>query len=191
MGTAGALDRRKLMEQQYLPISDAMGRDIDKGIANGRDIADFLPDAVAQEMLDMSRPGPVHAENLIPISPDHAREMRTQKGDTLPKMPATRRVIPAPYRRDRITGGRHGKSWQEVPPSAIQPGDIITDIGLVVIVGTAIRYESVADNVPEGTELAMWRPEDKVAMSMDVVVTGAGGRAISYRANGPDVRVFR
>lgn len=179
------------MPERYLPISDALGRDIDSGKAASRDLADFLPDNVAQDLLDASHPGPVHAENLIPISPGHARELRTQKGDVLPKMPATRRVIPAPYRRDRITGGRHGKSWQDLPPEAIRPGDIITDVGLVVLVGSAVRYEAVSDNVSEGAETGTWRPEDKVAIGTSVVVTGAGGKAASYPVEGPDVRVFR
>jgi hypothetical protein len=37
-------------DTKYLPISDAMARDIDSGKAKDRDLADFLPDDYAQEL---------------------------------------------------------------------------------------------------------------------------------------------
>lgn len=188
-------------DQKFLPISDSMGRDLDSGRAIGRDVADFLPDSVLQELYDASHPGPVHAENLVPISPAAAKEMRTQTGDTLPKMPATRRVIPAPYKRDRITGGRHGKKWTTCAAQDIHPGDIITGIGLIVRVERRVVYatrEQVAQGMANsatllgvpGFPVPGHDPDDLVAVGEATLVLGAGGNTARYRA-AEEVKVFR
>jgi hypothetical protein len=189
--------------QKYLPISDAMGRDIDAGRMGDRDITDFLPDSVAQEMWDQSRPGPVHAENLVPISREEAaRRTMLEHDGRLPKMPAPRRVIPAPFKRDRITGGRHGKEWRALAAAGIRTGDIITGIGLVtdaeervvyatrasVAEGTAQMHRLIAGpggRLPQGHD-----PGDLVAIGTVIAVRGAGGNAAAYDPS-REVRVFR
>lgn len=174
-----------------LHISDAMARDIDSGKAAGRDVADFLPDDMAQQLYDMSSPGPVHAENLIPISARQGEDMRRidPASGSLPKMPATRRVIPAPFKRDRVTGGSHGKKWLLVTAGKVMPGDIITDLGLVTEIEHKLRYTDVAD-FAEGGAAGPWAADDKVPSGMDVTVTGAGGKAVTWDA-GHEVQVFR
>jgi hypothetical protein len=192
--------------QHYLPISDAMGRDIDSGKAAGRDIADFLPDHVAQEIWDQSNPGPVHAETLVPISKAEATRRTTFDGDSMPRFPATRRVIPAPYRRDRVVGGKHGKTWTTLLAGDVRPGDIVPDIGLVVDRSERTVY-ATREHVTRGEE-AFYRPlvslvsgpdgklpeghdpDDLVAIEPAFAITGAGGKVVifSYRA---EVRVFR
>jgi hypothetical protein len=188
--------------QHYLPISDAMGRDIDSGKAAGRDIADFLPDHVAQELWDQSNPGPVHAETLVPISKAEATRRTTFDGDSMPRFPATRRVIPAPYQRDRVTGGRHGKAWTTVLAGAVRPGDIVPDIGLVVGRDERTVYvtrEHVAEGSAQGNRVVSghggklpegYSPDDLVAIEPAFAITGAGGKTVifSHRA---EVRVFR
>lgn len=188
--------------QKFLPISDAMARDIDSGKAAGRDFADFLPDHVAQEIYDASRPGPVRAENLVPISKAEARRRTTFDGETMPKFPATRRVIPAPYQRDRVIGGSHGKAWQELTARQIHPGDIIPDLGLVTLVEERTVYAAKA-HVDQGTAWsntliggpndehpAGYDPDSLVAIGTAVRVTGKGGKVVVMRPE-TQGRVFR
>lgn len=189
-------------EQKFLHISDAMGRDIDRGLAKDRDITDFLPDHVNQALWDAQHPGPVHAENLVPISKEEARKRTTFNGDEMPRFPATRRVIPAPFKRDRITGGSHGKAWTTIVAAGIVTGDIIPEIGLVtdaeertvyshrenVMQGTAWSYPLVArpgNRLPEGCH-----PDDLVAIGLVIAVRGAGGNARTYDP-GAEVKAFR
>ena len=188
--------------KKFLPISNGMAKDIDSGKAAGRDFADFLPDSVAQELYDQSRPGPVRAENLVPISKAEAKRRLTFDGDTMPKFPATRRVIPAPYQRDRVTGGQHGKKWRELVAQQIHPGDIIPDIGLVVRVEERTLYATRSDaeaghahvdplvGGPDGEIPAGYAEEDVVAAGMAVLVVGAGGNVSVFRPDS-EGRVFR
>lgn len=187
--------------KKYLQISDALGRDIDSGKAANRDFADFLPDQVAQEIYDASRPGPVRAENLVPISKAEARRRTTFDGESMPRFPATRRVIPAPYQRDRVVGGSHGKSWTTVIAGAVKVGDIITDIGLVTERREVTVYatrghveQGVARNHPlvrsDGKMPEGYDPDDLVAIEPAFVITGAGGNVRVYRYQA-DVKVFR
>jgi hypothetical protein len=180
---------------RYLPISDGMAKDIDSGKAATRDLADFLPDNVAQELHDSSNPGPVHAENLIPISPQQGAAMRAidPESGSLPKFPATRRVLPAKFKRDAVTGGSHGKAWTLVAAGhqqqGIREGDIITEVGLVTEVLRRVRYGSVAE-FTDGQPAGSFNAEDQVAEGTDVVVTGMGGKILVYDA-GAEVKVFR
>jgi hypothetical protein len=162
----------------FLPISDSMARDLDNGKADHRTLDDFLPDTVLQEMKDAQGPkGVVHAEDLVPISKADAARRTMFDGEHLPSAPATRRVIPAPYRRDRVTGGKHGKRWQEVAASQVLKCDIIPDVGVVAEVSDATRYEGEGALGP-------------VAVGVDVTVTGVAGRKMTFDA-GDSVRVFR
>lgn len=188
-----------MADEKYLPISNAMGRDIDSGKAASKDLADFLPDSVAQELYDQTTAnrGPVHAENLIPISREQGTDLRRidPAAGTLPRFPSTRRVIPAPYKRDRAVGGSHGKAWTLVLAGKIVAGDIITDIGLVTAVQERMLYGTVSDFTGQhGDQPAdaagQWAAGDKVATGTEYVVTGAGGRIVAYPASA-EVKVFR
>lgn len=164
----------------FLPISDAMARDLDNGRADNRALDDFLPDSVLQELHDsqQANSSPVHGEDLIPISKAEAARRTTFDGESLPTtLPKTRRVIPAPYRRDRVVGGKHGKKWHELTAEQIRRGDIVTDIGLVTWVGSRMRYETV-----EGVE--------NVAVGADIEVWGGDNNRRQYDAK-ETVRVFR
>lgn len=185
-----------MADDGYLPISNAMGRDIDSGKAAGRDVADFLPDDVAQELYDQttSARAPVHAENLIPISPSEGAAMRQidPESGSLPRFPATRRVIPAPFQRDCITGGSHGKAWTLVTADQIRKGDIIPDLGLVVDVQDEVRREKIADLVaPEDLQnVSIGSPEGFAAAGTQHIVTGAGGKVVTFPSHA-EVKVFR
>lgn len=93
---------------------------------------------------------PVHAETLRPITRGEANRRTTISGDTLPSMPAPRRVIPAPFQRPSVRGGTHGKTWQNVRADQVVPGDIIPEIGLVIHTHELLERETVAevDEVP-------------------------------------------
>jgi hypothetical protein len=180
-----------------------MGRDIDAGRMVNKDITDFLPDHVNQELWDASHPAPVHAESLRPISKAEARRRTTFDGESMPKFPATRRVIPAPFQRDRVTGGRHGKSWQLTTASRIRARDIIPGIGLVLEVEERNVYATRADVEAGTTEgrgiialpgntlpVPVEQAIDMVAIGIAIVVRGAGGNAQAYDAS-REVKVFR
>lgn len=190
-------------EQKYLHISDAMGRDIDKGLAKDRDITDFLPDHVNQALWDAQHPGPVHAENLVPISKEEARRRTTFNGEEMPRFPATRRVIPAPFKRDRITGGSHGKAWTTIAAAGIVAGDIIPEVGLVTdreerivyttrtAVSEGLPWQSAVIALPGNTlPVPPEQAAEMVALGVVIVVLGAGGNARTYDP-GAEVKAFR
>lgn len=104
----------------------------------------------------------VHAETLRPITRGEANRRTTITGDTLPSMPAPRRVIPAPFQRPRVNGGTHGKTWQNVRADQVRKGDIIPEIGLVLDVHELLVRETVAE-------------VDEVPTRVVFKVTGAGG----------------
>jgi hypothetical protein len=120
----------------------------------------------------------------------------------MPKFPATRRVIPAPFQRDRVIGGKHGKEWRVLQAQQIQPRDIIPDLGLVTLVEERTVYstralaekgEGWSDPMvggPNDEHPAGYAPDDLVAIGTAVRVTGAGGKVVVMR---PDTegRVFR
>ncbi len=169
-----------MSEQQgpFLPISDSMARDLDNGRADNRSLDDFLPDTVLQSMKDAQDvQGTVHAEDLVPISKADAARRTMFDGEHLPHAPATRRVIPAPYRRDRVVGGKHGKKYQDIRANQIRRGDIIPGIGLVIGLEDSIRYDGEGELGP-------------IAAGTDVHVQGAGGNEMTYDS-GATVRVFR
>lgn len=183
--------------QSFLNIPDSLGRDIDSGKAANRDITDFLPDSMSQQLLDMSSPGPVHAENLIPISAQQGAGLRTidPASGSLPKMPATRRVIPAPYKRDRAVGGSHGKAWMLTTAEKIAPGDIVTDVGLITRVISQVCHDEEQQAKAEHIHLTRDIREGcpacfPPATGMEYEVTGAGGKILVYAA-GTEVKVFR
>jgi hypothetical protein len=130
----------------------------------------FFSDATLESC--MPDTSPVHAENLVPISPAQAAARNTFDGQSLPRHPVTRRVIPAPFRRDSIRAGRHGKTWQEALAGTVRPGNMVPDVGMVIAVDQQIRRD---DGIPVG---------------IDLVITGAGGNEL-ITDPGARVRVFR
>jgi hypothetical protein len=162
-----------------LEIPDSLGRDVDRanaGKAPAPPVEAFLSDTTLSEIEKATRPPPVHAENLIPITPQSAAAHRTQHGEKLPSMPVQRRVIPAPFRRPRISAGSHGKTWQSCRAGEVAVGDIVPDVGQVVYAGERVIHESL-----EGYD---------VAVGLRVVLAGKGGVVQVHR---PEARlqVFR
>lgn len=148
------------MPDKYLPISDAMARDLDSGRADHRSLDDFLPDSALQAIKDQNdAQATVHGENLVPISRAEAARRTTFDGEHLPTgIPKTRRVIPAPYRRDRVVGGKHGKKWQELPAGQVRRGDILFGQGVVTRTDTEVRHETVegVEDVATGVDALIW-----------------------------------
>ena len=122
-------------------------------------------------------PAPVHAETLRPITRYEANQRTTFNGTSLPSMPAPRRVIPPPFRRPSINGGKHGKTWQNVRADQVRKGDIIPEIGLVQETRELLTRETVAevDSVPTGVAY---------------VITGGDGTEYKF-APGHQLQVFR
>ncbi len=150
-----------------LEIPDSLGRDVDAyragKLKQAPDVEAFMPDAVKEQVAaNTAKAAPIHAEDLTPISGAEAGRRRTFNGETLPSMPATRRVVPAPFRRPSIHIEHHGRSWQSCRAGDVEPGDAVPDIGLVVAVRTEVTRETVA-GVPD------------VATGMKTTLTGAGG----------------
>lgn len=151
-----------------LTVPDSVANDLD----HGRDvpIEALMPDHVveAAQLAQAKRTAPVHAGQLQPISHGEAAARRTQHGETLPNMPATRRVIPEPFRRPRIDISRHGRVWEYVPPELVEPGDTVPGVGQVAVIDVVVRRATVA-GVPD------------VAVGTEVVLTGVSGTQCAYR----------
>jgi hypothetical protein len=164
-----------------LEIPDSLGRDLDKAAAGkipAPPIEAFMSDGALQAAEDATRASsaPVHAGDLTPVSAAEAARMATFDGQSLPRV-TRRRVIPAPYRRPRISGGRHGKTWQSVPADEVVPGDMTELAGKVADVRSVVRREEIAGR-------------KDVAVGTDIIITGIGGvsAAVDVAAR---VRVFR
>jgi hypothetical protein len=123
---------------------------------------------------------PVHAEDLVAISPAEAARRTTFDGEHLPKMPATRRVIPPPFRRPRFDLDRHGRQWTNCRADMVEKDDMVAVGGQAFRVAsteTVIRYETVA-GIPD------------VAVGMKILLTGIAGNQVAFEP-GQDVRAFR
>ena len=170
---------------------------VDK-IRKGRDvpIEDISP--LAAEMAHRRQENskrPVYAGDLTPISKAEAQERRTFRGDSLPSMPATRRVIPKPFARDRIEIEHHGKTWQDVRAETIQPGDMVLSVGRVITVDPVVIYSNKAEmGIPpsEGlsAEMAELELANPVAVRVDLVLTNVVGDEFTVDSRA-QVRVFR
>lgn len=188
-----------------LEIPASLGRDIDKG--KTPPIEAFMSDSALEQAEKATRAAtePVHAEDLRPISKAEATARTTFDGEHLPMFPSTRRVIPPPFARPRINGGRHGKTWQSVPADQVARGDMTQLVGLVAAVEIRNRYQTKAEILGvkfgdgpypviekwyEPCDFSLSDLSEKVAVGTDVVLTGAGGvsETVDIRAS---VRVFR
>lgn len=165
-----------------IEIPESLSRDMEKaeqGKIPAPPIEAFLSDDAVQQIEAASAVNtqPLHAESLRPITLGEANARTTFNGESLQNMPAPRRVIPPPFRRPRIDGGSHGKTWQNVRAEQVVAGDIIPEIGLVTASHEVIRRETIAGRVG-------------VASRIQWVVQGAGGvtRAFSPEAQ---LTVFR
>lgn len=165
-----------------LEIPESLSRDIEKaeqGKIAPPPIEAFLSDDAVQqiEAASAANTHPVHAETLRPITRGEASRRTTFNGETLPAMPAPRRVIPEPFRRPSIRAGGHGKTWQNVRAEQVKPGDIIPGIGRVTDAHEVLRRETIAGVVG-------------VASRLEWAVRGAGGVTRCYRPE-DQLRVFR
>lgn len=126
------------------------------------------------------RGAPIHAEALRPMSREEARQRTTFDGQSLPNLPTTRRVIPAPFKRPVINlqvPGAPRKEWRYIRADELAEGDIVPGVGKVVEVGSHIDRRTVA-----GVE--------GVAVNTFVFAVGQGGQVGVYEPH-EQVRAFR
>jgi hypothetical protein len=164
-----------------LEIPDSLGRDVDAyragKLKEAPPVEAFMSEESVQQVWDSSQAPPVHAEDLVPITRDEAVQRTTFDGENLPRLPSTRRVIPAPFRRERVSLDRHGRTWQTCRAETVQAGDMVAGLGRVRETETVTRYETVS-GVPG------------VAVGVKVIITGIAGNRAVYEP-GQDVRAFR
>jgi hypothetical protein len=169
-----------------IEISDALGRDVDK--ARAGKLKETLPveafmseQALAQvDAQTAATAAPVHAEDLVPITKAEAARRTTFDGASLPRVPATRRVIPPPFQRPRFDLDRHGRSWTSCRADAVEAGDMVAEGGRAFRVESTepvLRYETVA-GIPD------------VAVGMKILITGTAGNRVAFEP-GQNVRAFR
>jgi hypothetical protein len=164
-------------------IPESLGRDVDafyEGKRPAPPIEAFMSDAALDQVAAQTAAAsaPVYAEDLVPITKAEAARRTTFDGEHLPKMPATRRVIPPPFRRERISLDRHGRTWTTCPAEDVKAGDVVVDIGRVDRDAELVtRYETVA-GIPD------------VAVAMKVIITGISGNRVPFTP-GTRVRAFR
>lgn len=193
-----------------LTIPESLGRDVDKAregkLKSSLPVESFLSDNALRQIEDQTRKAatPVHAENLRPISSAEAQRRTTFDGETLPNMPATRRVIPPPFKRPRIELGHHGKEWTVLRAAQVQAGDLVPDIGLVTSVEERTVYQTrgeilgvssleegdVAFNTSPDKKIDFGDLSQKVAVGIAVVISGGSGTVKAFRER-DEVRVFR
>lgn len=171
-----------------LEIPESLGRDVDRyhaGRGAAPPVEAFMSDAALEqvEAQTAAASAPVHAEDLVPITKAEAARRTTFDGEHLPNMPATRRVIPAPFRRERISlvsleGPTHGREWVNCPVEKITEGDMVVDVGRIACEPEVFtRYQAVA-GVPD------------VAVGVKVKLTGISGNEVVLDI-GTRVRAFR
>jgi hypothetical protein len=152
---------------EIIEISESLGRDVDRwreGNGPAPPMEAFMSDESLEQVDRQTRAAgaPVHAEDLVPISAAEAATRTTFDGETLPRLPTTRRVIPAPFRRPSINITHHGRQWMPCRAELVEVGDTVPDVGRVVHRELVNRYETIA-GVPD------------VAVGVKVILTGAGG----------------
>lgn len=166
-----------------LEISDALGRDVDRareGKIAPPPIEAFMSDAALGqvEAQTAAAAAPLHAEDLVPITKEEGARRTRFNGETLPSLPATRRVLPPPFRRQRIDISHHGREWTTCPAEAVKEGDMVVDVGRVA---KDAETEIVRDTIA-GVQ--------GVAVGMKVILTGISGTRLAYEPGQP-VRAFR
>jgi hypothetical protein len=137
----------------------------------------------AQREESLRKAEPVHAGALTPISKQDAARRTRFDGKTLPRLPATRRVLPEPFRRHVINLSlpwEDKKTWQYVRADQVQAGDIVPDLGLVQSISVTVRREPLDPTLHGWTD---------VAVGTDVTIQGPE-RYHTVDASA-QVRVFR
>jgi hypothetical protein len=171
-----------------IEIPESLGRDVDAFYAGKRPappMEAFMSDGALEQVAEQTAAAaaPVHAADLVPITKAEAARRTTFDGETLPNVPATRRVIPEPFRRPlvqlvSVEGPTHGRAWVTCLVDKITEGDMVVDVGRIACdAETVIRYETVA-GVPD------------VAVGMKVILTGVSGNRVPFNP-GTRVRAFR
>jgi hypothetical protein len=165
-----------------LEIPDSLGRDVDRfreGSGPAPPMEAFMSDASLEQArtATAAQVAPVHQQDLVPITAAEATARTTFNGTSLPKHPVPRRVIPAPFRRDRIAISHHGRAWTTCLAREVAPGDVVPEVGLITENRTVTRYAAVA-GVPH------------VATGMKHILIGAGGNELALEP-GDTVRAFR
>ena len=178
-----------------LEISESLGRDVDRareGKIAPPPIEAFMSPAALEQAEKSASTAPVHAEDLRPISHAEAARRTTFDGKNMPGVPATRRVIPAPFRRDRIAVDHHGKTWQSVRADQVREGDIVPDLGLVAEVREMVLYAPRSDFLEPAERDYLTEDElvQPVAHGTAIRVLGAGANVLVLRPDA-QVRVFR
>jgi len=150
--------------QHILEIPDSLGRDVDRhraGDGPAPPMEAFLSDGAleAASQATAAATAPVREQDLVPISKAEAARRTTFGGEHLPDLPRTRRVLPVPFRRDRIAAGRHGRAWVTCAAGQLEPGDIVPGVGRLV---SAVRQTGYAE-------------APGVVTGMCIYIKGAGG----------------
>jgi hypothetical protein len=169
-----------------IEIPESLGRDVDRfraGKGPAPDVEAFMSPAALEQVERQTRAAsaPVHAEDLVPITKAEAARRTTFDGERLPKMPASRRVIPAPFQRPRFDLDRHGRDWTTCPAEDVKEGD------MVAVDGQAFRVARDAETVIRREPVAGY---DGVAVGMKVIITGIAGNRVPFEP-GTRVRAFR
>jgi hypothetical protein len=158
-------------------------------IRKGRDVPlEAISPAAAEMAAERAaeRARPVHMDSLRPISRAGANRLMTGSSDghiqrgTLPRAPATRRVIPAPFRREVISlqvPGEPRKTWQYVAATEVRKGDIVPDVGLVLRVETVTRYARAGEVVP----VTVHHPDGRTEQQLTKAVLLDGMTEADYR----------
>jgi hypothetical protein len=167
-----------------IEIPDSLGRDVDKARAGKLKgtlpVEAFMSEGAIEQVSQQTAAAaaPVHAEDLRAISPAEAARRSTFNGETLPGHPVPRRVIPAPFQRERISLDRHGRTWTTCRVEKVKQGDMVVDIGRIACDAEEVtRYEQVA-GIPD------------VAVGVKVILTGISGNRVAFEP-GTRVRAFR
>jgi hypothetical protein len=135
-------------------------------LQDGKDVSlEELSSAAAEQRAqrESARATPLRGETLKPISRAAANTLMTgnsaghlQRG-TIPRAPATRRVIPPPFRRETISirvPGEPVPEWRNLRADQVKEGDIVPGVGRVVSTKHATRYSEPEDVVPVTLHLA-------------------------------------
>jgi hypothetical protein len=158
--------------------------------------------AALKDAREADRSRPLHSETLRPITRAYANTIMTGNPQgtlsrgTLPRAPSTRRVIPPPFRRERISirvPGEPQPQWRNVRAGDVQAGWIVPGVGRVVSVLRTTRHAAAADQVPvfrEELQVQGYTGEDaahlqgmyghtRVAVGIDITLTGPEGASVT------------
>jgi hypothetical protein len=138
----------------------------------------FISEPVLEEIArNTDAAATVREQDMVPITKAEAASRITFDGEHLPRVPSTRRVLPAPFRRERISLDRHGRAWTQCRADEVAAGDVVPDVGKIAETEQVLRYETVA-GVPD------------VAVGMKVILTGVAGNRAAFDPGHP-LRAFR